>query len=109
MVMNRRKKGNSKDSSFLSELVLLRNDPELLDEVIPLAEEGDANAQYALGLIYAEGRGVKIDLARAYMWLSRAVDQGDIDARDLRHVVVEHMTEADMVSAELLLSGQQLH
>lgn len=107
--MRKRRKVVSDDSSFLSDLVLFRNDPALLDEVLPLAEAGNANAQYALGLIYAEGRGVKIDMAKAYVWLSRSVDQGDADARDLRQIIVEYMSEADMLSAELMLSDQQLH
>src|ERR1035441_4378966 len=40
------------------------------------AENGNAIAQYNLGLAYADGRGVPADLAEAYVWLTLASDQG---------------------------------
>ncbi len=44
------------------------------------AEQGDPVAQYRLGLMYAEGRGVEKDPARAYRWIRRAADRGLADA-----------------------------
>jgi hypothetical protein len=38
----------------------------------PLAEQGDANAQYNLGTFYDNGLGVPLDKVRAYMWFSSA-------------------------------------
>lgn len=64
----------------LSGLNLLRNDPDKAAELIAQAERGDMDAQYAAGLIYAEGRGVAIDLVQAYYWLTSAIAQGDSDA-----------------------------
>ena len=43
-------------------LNLLRNDPEAAARLIAEAESGDMDAQYAAGLVYAEGRGVDPDV-----------------------------------------------
>ena len=42
----------------------------------PIAERGDAPAQYLLGGLYAQGHGVPQDWARADAWERRAADQG---------------------------------
>ena len=36
----------------------------------PLAEQGDAEAQYQLGSLYRQGRGVAKDYARAARWMA---------------------------------------
>lgn len=41
----------------------------------PLAEQGDADAQYFLGEMYAKGQGVPKDYALAYMWFNLAAAQ----------------------------------
>ncbi|MCK7580270.1 MAG: hypothetical protein MZV65_34600 [Chromatiales bacterium] len=71
-------------NDFLRELVLLRHDLELAERVRAEAFSGNADAQYVLGLIFAEGRGVDEDPVEAYAWLSLAVLQGDRDAATLR-------------------------
>jgi uncharacterized protein len=47
----------------------------------PLAEKGDADAQFNLGQAYRLGRGVKTNLAAAKTWFGRAAAQGHIDAQ----------------------------
>lgn len=42
----------------------------------PLAEQGDANAQRSLGIMYAYGEGVTQDDVKAVAWYRRAADQG---------------------------------
>ena len=42
----------------LAALTLLRNDPEVAEEFLRAATQGDVDEQYGMGLIYAEGRGV---------------------------------------------------
>ena len=42
----------------------------------PLAETGDAEAQYSLGTLYAEGKGVEQNDATAFLWFQRAANQG---------------------------------
>ena len=41
---------------------------------------GNAAAQYALGLLYLEGRGVAADRGKAALWLERAAGQGHAGA-----------------------------
>lgn len=90
------------DNSYLKDLVLLRNDPSVVVRVREAAASGDVDAFYALGLIYAEGRGVNIDLAQAHYWLSLAVDRGDRDADLLRNIVGSQMTDDEYEAAKRL-------
>src|SRR5690242_13009427 len=41
----------------------------------PLAEEGSAEAQFNLGLLYADGQGVPQDYMEAVNWFKRSADQ----------------------------------
>ena len=43
---------------------------------LPLAEQGDATAQYYLGNMYSVGRGVKQDDVEAVKWYRKAAEQG---------------------------------
>jgi TPR repeat protein len=47
----------------------------------PLADKGDAVAQYRLGTLYMEGKGVEQNDATAFMWLQRAANQGNAEAQ----------------------------
>src|SRR6266481_492064 len=42
----------------------------------PLANDGDAAAQYNLGLLYMAGQGVPQDYSDAMIWFQRAAEQG---------------------------------
>jgi TPR repeat protein len=42
----------------------------------PLADKGDATAQYSLGTLYLEGKGVEQNDATAFLWFQRAANQG---------------------------------
>lgn len=46
-----------------------------------LADQGDASAQYNLGVMYAKGHGVPQDYAEAAKWYRLAADQGDASAQ----------------------------
>jgi TPR repeat protein len=46
----------------------------------PLAEKGDADAQFNLGQAYRLGRGVPTNLAAAKTWFQRSASQGHMDA-----------------------------
>lgn len=52
-----------------------------LVELQPLAEQGNADAQFNLGLMYFNGTGVPQDDQAALKWFSRAADQGDAFAQ----------------------------
>jgi TPR repeat protein len=47
----------------------------------PLAEKGDADAQFNLAQSYRLGRGVKTNLSAAKTWFERAARQGHVDAQ----------------------------
>lgn len=45
------------------------------------ADQGNADAQYYLGQMYYQGKGVPQDDATAVIWYRKAADQGDADAQ----------------------------
>jgi TPR repeat protein len=87
----------------LAALTLLRNDPVVAEEFLQAATRGDVDAQYGMGLIYAEGRGVEQDNAKSFYWLTRAIEQGDTGADVLRKAVATGMTAEQYARVELLL------
>ena len=89
----------------LSGLSLWRNDPALAAKLVEQASQGDMDAQYAAGLIYAEGRGVAVDLVQAYYWLTLAAEQGDADAVQLRQHIGAGMSDAEFDAARHLLKA----
>lgn len=59
-----------------------RNDYQTaLSEWRPLAESGQAEAQFNLGVLYDEGLGVKQDQTQAAHWYRRAAEQGHAQAQ----------------------------
>lgn len=52
-----------------------------LREWQPLAEQGDARAQFSFGLLYENGDGVPRDYAKARQWYEKAAAQGDAKAQ----------------------------
>jgi hypothetical protein len=57
--------------------------------VIDQTERGDAEAQYNLGVKYAEGKGVPQDYKKAFEWYTKAAEQGDIMAQFYLGVMYE--------------------
>lgn len=49
----------------------------------PLAEDGDPFAQFAVAVMYDDGRGLPQDLSRALSWYTRAAKAGLVDAQYL--------------------------
>src|SRR5512140_3043108 len=47
----------------------------------PLADQGDADAQYNLGVMNFTGQGTAQDLAEAAKWFRKAAEQGDLNAQ----------------------------
>lgn len=76
------------------------------------AEQGDAEAQYNLGLIYATGIGAREDLVQAYKWLVLALvytpDAKNLDrvkckmAERLRKRLRRNITEEQLAEANRL-------
>ena len=52
-----------------------------LQEWRPLAENGNADAQYKLGFMYEEGRGVPLDGIESAKWYRKAARQGHAAAQ----------------------------
>ena len=50
-------------------------------EFTPLAQAGNATAQYRLGVMYAEGEGVAQDYQQAHSWFLKAAKQGHVEAQ----------------------------
>ncbi len=61
-----------------------------LREWRPLAEQGDATAQFNVGLMYVDGLGVPKDYAEAVRWLRKAAEQGDTDAQNYLGVMYDY-------------------
>ena len=68
----------------------------------PLAEQGNANAQYNLGTFYDNGLGVPLDKVRAYMWFSLSATQGREGAAAFRDLIARRMTPAQIAEAQKL-------
>ncbi|MFP6637844.1 MAG: tetratricopeptide repeat protein [Nitrospinaceae bacterium] len=66
------------------------------------AEQGYANAQYNLGLKYAEGQGVPQDYVSAHMWFNLSGSNGDKDAVEKRNIVEKKMTKDQISEAQRL-------
>lgn len=62
-----------------------KNDYEKSLKVLrPLAEKGDARAQYLIGRQYQFGQAVKADRAEAFYWYKRAEAKGHVEAKLFR-------------------------
>lgn len=47
---------------------------------LPLAENGDVRAQYAIGRLYEKGKGVERDFAQAFIWYQKAAEKHHADS-----------------------------
>ena len=65
-------------------------------------EQGDADAQYNLGLIYGQGEGVPKDYVLAHMWLNLAAGKGMKEAVKVRDSLEKRMTPAQLAEAQRL-------
>jgi uncharacterized protein len=68
----------------------------------PLAEQGDASAQYNLGVFYDNGLGVPQDKVRAYMWLNLSAAKGREGAAAFRDLIARRMTPEQIAEAHKL-------
>jgi len=63
------------------EATIKQDDFEAVKWYRQAAEQGYAQAQYNLGVMYYNGRGVKQDDFEAVKWYRKAAEQGDADAQ----------------------------
>jgi hypothetical protein len=64
-----------------------------LREWRPLAEQGDAGAQYNLGVMYRQGQGVPQDDKTAVKWYRLAAEQGHAEAQETVKIVQEKIED----------------
>jgi len=64
------------------------------------AEQGNSNAQFNLGDMYALGEGVIQDNVYAHMWFNIAASNGDYDAVARKKNVAKNMTALDISKAQ---------
>jgi len=76
-----------------------------IKEYIPLAEQGEVDAQVRLGMMYEKGQGVPQNYVMAYMWLNLAASQGDELAAMMRDVIEIKMSKEQVGEAQKLSSG----
>ena len=72
----------------------------------PLGEQGNASAQYNLGVMYALGQGVPRDNVQAYMWFDLSARFSEGVERDRmvqnRDVIASYLTPAQLAEAQRL-------
>ncbi len=73
-----------------------------LREWRPLAEQGNAHAQFYLGVLYHNGYGVPKDFVQAHKWYHLAGANGDKSAAMLRDALAKRMTPAQIAEAQKL-------
>ncbi len=64
------------------------------------AKQGDANAQFSLGAVYSLGQGVPQDYVTAHMWVNIAATNGSEEARQVRDLLAERMSPANISDAQ---------
>ncbi len=66
------------------------------------AEQGVAQAQYNLGVMYSNGHGIPQDYVQAHLWSNLAAAQGHKGARKNRDIIADKMTPTQIVEAQSL-------
>ncbi len=64
------------------------------------AEQGHADAQFTLGLMYADGRGVPKDEQMAHFWALLASAQGNKNAEKLRDLMERYLSPVQRAAAQ---------
>ena len=57
-----------------------------IGKLLPLAEAGDTDAEFNLGVMHQRGKGVPVDYVEAHMWFDLAASSGDEGGRGSRAV-----------------------
>ena len=76
--------------------------PPQVSELLKVAEQGNVDAQYNLGRMYANDEGVPEDMVLAYMWWNLAAAQGSENAQDNKDIIEQGMTREQIAEAQRL-------
>lgn len=74
-------------------------EPRILDHLMTMADAGDHEAQYRLGLIYATEAGDD-GMVDAHKWFNLAATSGDRRARAERQELADLMSPAQIAEAQ---------
>lgn len=77
-----------------------RHTPREFEAIHGLAEAGDPEAQYRLGLHYATSDTCRHDLLVAHMWFNLAVAGGEMRARAERQELAQMLSPAEIAQAQ---------
>ena len=73
-----------------------------LERTIRLAYDGDAMAQFVLGMMYYNGLGVPKDFKQAYVWIYNAKMNYHESATGKLDIITEEMTKKQIADAKSL-------
>jgi TPR repeat protein len=74
---------------------------EIIQAGAALGEEpATGDTLFELGMMYAAGRDVPVDLVSAHKWFNLAAMQGNHDAVRLRREIAGQMSDADIAAAQ---------
>ncbi len=73
-----------------------------LKEFKTVADQGNPDAQFMLGYMYASGKGVLQDYIKAHMWFNLSASQGNERAMESRDKIVKAMTPQQIAEAQRL-------
>jgi len=79
-----------------------------VDRLLIAARGGQASADYALAQLFSQGRGIRIDLAYAYVFASLAVLRERDDSEVLLQEIRSRISPAERARGERLLREEQL-
>ncbi len=71
-----------------------------INECKPLAEGGYIDAQYNLGIMYDNGKGVLQDYVYAHMWANISASNGEKNGAEVRDIIAKDMTPSQIEKAQ---------
>ena len=87
----------------IAPFVAAQEDSASLATLRAAAEQGQADAQYELGILYEFGYNFTDHLVSAYAWYSRAADQGNAAAAQRRDLLKGQLSPSDLERAQAQL------
>ena len=76
-----------------------RSQEQAITWLTKAANQGDAEGQASLGMLYALGKGVKADLINAHKWITLAADQGNEQAIKALKKLSDKLSEKEKISS----------
>ena len=77
------------------------NDGEI-SSIISKAEQGDAEAQYNLGVMSVKGEGILQDYIKGYAWYNLTASRGHENAKKNRDIILKKMPPSQIKEGQKL-------